>query len=103
MKRGDKVVCIDDSKRNKRCTCKCPVQKGKIYVIEEVKKAQGELGVRLIGVDCFHKPNCAGYPIYNGYLFANRFRLLDDLKAENKAKAQTISPTMGKQVKMSLA
>ena len=81
MKPGDKVVCVDDGPC-KWCGAVLPIIKGRIYVVSENTTCPiyGDPGINLIGVPqvrCHEikRPGKMGFSI-------NRFRKLDELKAE---------------------
>lgn len=84
MKAGDKVVCVDDSPS--RCHCcfgeDVGLRNGAIYVVSSVGISQwGRPHVSLVGLGIGPKHKTVGFAIA-------RFRLLDEMRAEAKLKAQ---------------
>lgn len=82
---NDKVVCVDDSGQDANGDC---VRKGVVYVVREVDDPlPGVFGVKLIGLS-------GGLGRYGERLFyADRFRKLDDIKAENAARRRNTTLT----------
>lgn len=86
MKVGDKVVCVDFSV----CDCGCPMPKvlpSVVYVINHIRpllQDPSKTAIELIGVEPFY--GICGLR-HTGFWSA-RFRLLDELKQENRDKAK---------------
>ena len=82
MKIGDKIVCVDDNwnicwKNPHPCFTSLPV-KGKTYIISNINNAKnGEIQIQLVGIQGIKDDPCF-YPW--------RFRLLEEIKQQNKQK-----------------
>lgn len=86
MKPGDKVVCVNDVFRpvGERPNFTELPKKGRVYVIREVGVDDyDEAGVWLVGIYGDFHPSGREY----GFS-ANRFRLLDELRAESAARSE---------------
>ena len=80
MKIGDKVVCIND-KPCRWCGASLPINAGRVYVISSLVQDEPSADkVNLIGIKqarCHYTPFIIAFG-------ADRFRLLDEVKASNK-------------------
>lgn len=87
MKIGDKVVCVDDSPCQCLVRCGSPsgVEKGRVYVVADTVGVSD--GLRLILVGRAPVPyHASSPPTFGRGLDANRFRRLEEVKAENALK-----------------
>lgn len=87
MNIGDKVVCVDDS-ACLRCGHKLSITLNSVYVILSSGRNSVGYWVNLIGVPLCHCQDRYIGPEQTGYR-QSRFRLLDELKKENKFHLST--------------
>lgn len=95
MKIGDKVVCVNDSPCN---WCRVPIglKKGQVYVIDGIIRRNGGFSVLILGwtLSCAHLEAHNGEPKNEAWI--ERFRLLDEMKAEARTKvADAAAPDFG--------